>query len=63
MKARLEVLWRHYSSWMIYAIIGIGGLQEFVPDLSEYLPKQIITGIAVAALIAKLIPQTKRKEV
>lgn len=56
MRRRFEVLWRHYSSWILYAIIAVGALpKEEIQALG--LPAQITTALAVCALIAKLIPQ------
>lgn len=62
MKPRLEVLWKHYSSYLIYAIIALGSLQDYIPQVVEYVPRQVVVAIAVAALIAKLIPQNKGKD-
>lgn len=59
---RLHVLWRHYSSWCLYALIALGGLQEFAPALADYLPRWVLVATAFAALAAKLIPQDVRRQ-
>lgn len=53
---RLSILWRHYSSWLLYAIIAVGALpKEEIQALG--LPSQLTTALAVCTLVAKLIPQ------
>jgi hypothetical protein len=59
---RLYVLWRHYSSWFLYAIIAIGGAQEFAIGLADYLPRWSLILLAACAVIVKLIPQSKVDE-
>ncbi len=54
---RLHVLWRHYSSWLLYAIIALGSLQEFAVGLADFLPRWVLVVLAFAALAAKLVPQ------
>ena len=56
---RLHVLWRHYSSWCLYALIALGGLQEASVPLADYLPRWVMIALAFAALAAKVVPQTK----
>lgn len=59
MRDRIHVLWRHYSSWFLYAIGGLAAaLQD--PTLAPYLsllPKRIIVYLVICALVAKMIPQ------
>lgn len=57
MTKRLYVLWRHFSSWFLYAIIALGSAQEFAFGLSDYLPRWSLVVLAVCAVICKLIPQ------
>lgn len=57
MTKRLYVLWRHFSSWFLYAIIALGSLQEFSVGLADLLPRWVLVALAFAALAAKLFPQ------
>lgn len=57
MSVRLEVLWKHYSSYFMGAIVFLGGLQQFTTAV-DGLPKWVGPLLAVAALVAKTIPQT-----
>lgn len=56
--------WRHlFSSWSAriqWAIIALGGAWEMVPGLSAYLPSWSVQGLAVCALLAKLIQNRER---
>lgn len=54
---RLYVLWRHFSSWFLYAIIVLGSAQEFAFGLADYIPRWILVVLAVCAVISKLFPQ------
>lgn len=54
---KIEVLWKHYSSWFLGAIIALGAVQEAGLEI-EGLPKWITTALAVCALVAKLVRQT-----
>ena len=57
---RLDVLWKHYSSWILYAIIAIGAIpKEEIQALG--LPPRLVTFLAFCALAAKLIPQSKKE--
>lgn len=59
MRDRIQVLWRHYSSWVLYAIGALAAAQAD-PTLAPYLsllPKRVIVGLVICALIAKVIPQ------
>lgn len=62
MRSRLWVLAKHYSSYLLYAIITLGSLQEYSTSVSEYVPRWVLVVIAIAALISKTIPQTQRKD-
>jgi hypothetical protein len=52
----LSVLWKHYSSWILYAIIALGGAQQAGIQI-DGLPKWICTALAICALVAKTVPQ------
>jgi len=61
MLERLEVLWKHYSSWFLYAIGALAAAQQD-PALAPYLallPKKLMLALVLCALIAKVIPQKK----
>lgn len=53
---KTEVLWKHYSSWFLGAIVALGTLHEFGLEI-EGLPRWVTPVLAVCALVAKLIPQ------
>ena len=53
---QINVLWKHYSSWFLGAIIALGALHEFGLQI-EGLPQWITTALAVCALLAKLVRQ------
>lgn len=59
MRDRINVLWRHYSSWFLYAAgASAAALQD--PNLAPYLsflPKWIVVYLVIGAIISKLIPQ------
>lgn len=56
--------WRHlFSSWSAriqWGIIALGGAWEMVPGLSAYLPPWSVQGLAVCALLAKLVQNRER---
>lgn len=55
-----DVLWKHYSSWILYAIIAIGAIpKEEIQALG--LHPRLVTFLAFCALVAKLIPQSKKE--
>lgn len=56
-RKRLHTLFRHYSAWCLWALASVGGLWEFVPQFREYLPSWVVPLLALAGLVAKLIPQ------
>lgn len=56
-KKRIPTLWRHYSSWVFAAIAAVAGAREYGLEVSEYLPRSVLVGLAVAGLITKIIPQ------
>lgn len=59
MRDRIDVLWKHYSSWFLYAIGALAAAFQD-PNLSPYLsmlPKRVIVYLVFCALGAKLIPQ------
>ncbi len=56
MLKRLPVLWKHYSSYFLGAIVALGGIQQAGFEI-EGLPKWITTALALCALAAKLVPQ------
>ena len=56
---KIEVLWKHYSSWFLGAIVALGGLQQAGIEI-EGLPKWITTALAICALVAKLVPQGRK---
>lgn len=57
MKANLATLWKHYSAWALWILGAVGGLWQYVPEVREYLPGWLVTALALAGLVAKLIPQ------
>lgn len=57
MTPRIRALFRHYSSWALWAITAVGGLWQYVPEVREFLPLWVVQVLAVAGLIGKLIPQ------
>lgn len=56
---RIRAVWHHYSTWALAALLAVGSLQEYVPQVQEYLPRWVVAGIAIAGLIGKLVPQNK----
>ena len=57
-KAQIQVLWKHYSSYPLYAIIAVGGLYQYVAGIPQ-LPTWLVATLAIVSLICKLIPQTQ----
>ena len=53
---KINVLWRHYSSWFLGAIVALGALHEFGLGI-EGLPRWVTPVLAVCALAAKLVKQ------
>jgi hypothetical protein len=53
---KIEVLWKHYSSWFLGAIVALGALHEFGLEI-EGLPRWVTPVLAVCALVAKLVRQ------
>lgn len=59
MRDRIHVLWRHYSSWALYAIGALAAAQAD-PAIAPYLtllPKWVMVVLVIIALAAKVIPQ------
>jgi hypothetical protein len=52
------VLWKHYSSWFLGAIVAVGTLHQFGLEI-EGLPRWVTPVLAVCALVAKLVPQSR----
>ena len=52
----LKVLWQHYSSYFLTAIVVLGGLNEYVGEIAG-IPHWITIVLAICALISKTIPQ------
>lgn len=59
---KIEVLWKHYSSWFLGAIVALGALHEFGLEI-EGLPRWVTPVLAVCALVAKLVPQAPKAPV
>lgn len=57
MKSRIRAVWRHYSTWALAAVLAVGSLWQYVPEVQEFLPRWVVAVIAMAGLIGKLIPQ------
>lgn len=53
-------LWRHYSSYIIYIVIIIGSLEQFIPDIKDSVPAWLLIVIGVCGAIVKIIPQTPK---
>ena len=60
MKSRIRAVWRHYSTWALAAVLAVGSLWQYVPEVQEFLPRWVVAVIAVAGLIGKLIPQVSQ---
>ncbi len=58
----LKNLYRHYSSLAMWAALSLGGAQEMLPAVKEFLPPWVSSAIIVCGLIGKLIPQDKKGE-
>jgi hypothetical protein len=56
--SRLRTLIRHYSAWALWALAAVGGLWTYIPEFRDSLPPWLVTALAIAGLVAKLIPQT-----
>lgn len=57
MKSRIRAVWRHYSTWALAAVLAVGSLWQYVPEVQAFLPRWVVAVIAMAGLIFKLIPQ------
>ena len=55
-------LYQHYSSQALLAILALGGAQEMIPVVKEFLPPWVAGAIAVAGLIGKMIPQKEEQK-
>lgn len=55
--ARLRVIIHHYSTWVLSALVAVGGLYEFAPAFRDDLPSWTMPVLALIALVVKLIPQ------
>lgn len=62
MRDRINVLWKHYSSWLLYAIIAVGAIPK-EEAMTLGLSPRLVSILAVCALVAKLIPQKTKTEV
>lgn len=52
-------LWRHYSSYALYAVIAVGSLQQYLPQLKDNIPPWVLITIGLCGAVAKVIPQDK----
>ena len=52
-------LWRHYSSYALYAVIAVGSLQQYLPQLTGSIPPWVLITIGLCGAVAKVIPQDK----
>ena len=53
---QINVLWKHYSSWFLAAIVALGAMQEAGVQI-DGLPQWATALLAVCALAAKLVRQ------
>lgn len=53
-------LWRHYSSYALYAVIAVGGLEIYLPQLADKIPVWAFIAIALAGALVKVLPQDKK---
>lgn len=51
--------WRWYSTWGLGAIASLGVLWEMLPALQQYLPPGVVTVLAVAAVVGRVVDQKK----
>jgi len=57
----LKNLYRHYSSQAMLAALALGGAQEMLPAIKEFLPPWVSAAILVCGLIGKVIKQPEVK--
>ena len=59
--------WKWLSTWVLSAMASIGLAWDQLPAFREYFPAEHfgkwITGLAVAAFIARIVRQTKKSDV
>lgn len=63
MRDRIEVLWKHYSSWFMWAA-GLIEVAMQTPELAPImstLPKSTVAVLILLSLVAKTIPQNLKK--
>lgn len=54
-------LWRHYSSYALYAVITIGSLEQYMPQLKDNIPPWALITVGLCGAIVKIIPQDPPK--
>lgn len=55
-------LWRHYSSYIIYAVIAIGALEQYVPAIQGSIPPWALIVIGMCGALVKVIPQPRPED-
>lgn len=56
-KFDFSVLWKHYSSYFLTAILALGTCWDYVPAVKEYIPRWLIIVLAVGGLVSKTYKQ------
>lgn len=60
MREHLAVLWRHYSSHLLYLQLAIETIRLENPELLTNLPRWASIALLGLTIVAKMIPQGKR---
>jgi hypothetical protein len=52
-----HILWRHWSSWFLWLLAALGTAWTVLPEFRAELPPWVASMLAIAGLLAKMVPQ------